>query len=63
VPGKRHKHIFAHPTSLLIDDTLKNVEQFIAAKGQAIHHISVEDTVRELKSMLSQSGFKKLVHG
>lgn len=52
VPGKRFKRDFAHPSHLLIDDTERNVVEFIEAGGEAILHRTFEETLVELKRFL-----------
>lgn len=51
VPGKRFKKDFAHETHLLIDDTERNVVEFIEAGGKAILHKTYEDTVKQIENM------------
>ena len=49
VSRKKDKQTYASKDMLLIDDTVKNVEQFRQAGGHAIHHTDAVDTIEELK--------------
>jgi len=46
----KQKH--AKPGDVLIDDQLRNIEQWIEAGGIGIHHTSVPKTLAELKSIV-----------
>jgi len=46
-----HKSEFAKPNSILIDDLLKNIENWRDAGGIAIHHISADNTIKELQKL------------
>lgn len=48
VPGKRFKKDFAQPTHILIDDTERNVIEFIEAGGLAFLHLNVGYTIKNL---------------
>lgn len=48
--GARDKKLWANPHALLIDDYIKNVEEFKAAGGNAIHHTNINDTIIQLQS-------------
>lgn len=52
VPGKRHKHIFATPNAIIIDDTKSVITDWIDAGGIGIHHIDAEKTIAELKKYI-----------
>lgn len=52
VPGKRFKKDYADPRHILIDDTERNIVEFIEAGGLAILHKRSEDTAAELEYML-----------
>jgi hypothetical protein len=47
----KHKIDFATPHSVLIDDRLPNVENWINAGGIGIHHTSTESTIHHLKKL------------
>ena len=49
VPGKRHKHKYATPDSLIIDDTLSVIEEWRKAGGIAIWHNNALSTITQLK--------------
>jgi 5'(3')-deoxyribonucleotidase len=49
VPGKRYKQFYADPSATLIDDTYKNVTQFIERGGKAIMHINAASTIKYLQ--------------
>ena len=46
-----NKREFASPTSILIDDSKSNIEQWIESGGIGILHTSTEKTIRELKEL------------
>lgn len=52
VPGKRYKRDFAHPQHVLVDDTDRNIVEFIEAGGFAILHLKPEDTISVLEYIL-----------
>jgi len=52
VPGKRHKIKYATADSLLIDDTISNVEDFVKNGAVGIHHTNVDNTIEKLKISL-----------
>lgn len=52
VPGKRHKKTFARLDRILVDDTEKNVVEFIGSGGMAVHHVNVPDTISTLEFVL-----------
>jgi 5'(3')-deoxyribonucleotidase len=56
VPGKRFKHGFASPDSILIDDTYEVVTAFEAAGGNIIHHTTdtLHTTVDRLQEWLAK---------
>lgn len=47
-----NKAQYANPSSILIDDYEKNVNDFIAAGGIGIHHTNTLDTISKLKEIL-----------
>jgi hypothetical protein len=49
VPGKELKYKFATPNSILIDDTLSNIDDWKQAGGIAIHHKNARETMMLLK--------------
>jgi hypothetical protein len=49
VPGKRLKRKYATETSLLIDDTEQNIDQWRQDGGIAIHHQDITTTIGILK--------------
>lgn len=52
VPGKRFKKDYADPYHLLIDDTERNIVEFIEAGGFAILHKETDYTIAMLEFML-----------
>lgn len=50
---EKDKWIYAHPNSILIDDSQKNIEKFIEHQGIGILHINSNQTIKELKSILN----------
>ena len=52
VPGKRFKKLWANENSLLVDDTAKNIDDFFNNGGNAILHVSAEDTIKKMKEYL-----------
>lgn len=53
VPGKRYKKDFAKSTHILVDDTERNVIEFIDAGGLAFLHLDVKNTIRNLELFLT----------
>jgi hypothetical protein len=49
VPGKRYKRDFAHESRILIDDTERNIVEFIDAGGLAFLHNNVDRTIKNLE--------------
>ena len=49
VPGKRHKRDFADLARILIDDTERNVVEFIEAGGIALLHRESTTTIKNLE--------------
>lgn len=47
----QYKKEFASPDSILIDDRIENVTDWIKAGGIGIHHISAKDTIKKLKKL------------
>jgi hypothetical protein len=52
VPGKRFKRQYATPSSILIDDTESNINQWHEDGGVAILHTNIDDTINRLKAYL-----------
>ena len=52
VPGKRYKRDFADPYHVLIDDTERNIIEFIEAGGFAVLHTNLDYTIATLEYML-----------
>lgn len=55
VPGKRYKKAFADPSTLLIDDTSTNVNDFRNFGGSAILHRNVDETIEEIRKLMGFS--------
>lgn len=55
VPGRWHKHIYARPTAILIDDTADVIEEWNQAGGIGILHTDVNKTINELKKCLTST--------
>lgn len=55
VPGRRFKAAFANEKTFLIDDTVSNIEGFIASGGSAVLHTNVDDTIKETLLWLGES--------
>lgn len=49
VPGKRHKHKYATPNSIIIDDTKSVIDDWNNAGGIGIHHTDAISTIAMLK--------------
>lgn len=49
VPGKRYKRDFADSAHILIDDTERNVVEFVEAGGIALLHKDVKTTIKNLE--------------
>ena len=49
---RRGKVKFAAPTHILIDDYIKNCNEWKAAGGLAIHHRDPARTAKELKELI-----------
>lgn len=54
VPGRRIKQHFSWHTNVLIDDTPDVIESFNLGTGTAILHKNVDDTIKELESLLNK---------
>jgi hypothetical protein len=52
VPGKQFKAKYATPNSILIDDTLVNIEEWNKAGGVGILHKNALDTISILNTLL-----------
>jgi hypothetical protein len=46
-----NKKDYARPNSILIDDNVKNIADWIGAGGIGILHTSAEDTIKQLKKL------------
>ena len=53
VPGKSLKYTFATPESIIIDDTLSVITDWIEAGGTAVHHTDAASTIASLDALLS----------
>ena len=53
VPGKSLKYTFASPESIIIDDTLSVISDWVEAGGTAIHHTDAASTIASLDALLS----------
>jgi len=53
VPGKSLKYTFAAPESIIIDDTLSVISDWVEAGGTAIHHTDAASTIASLDALLS----------
>jgi len=53
VPGKSLKYTFATPESIIIDDTLSVINDWVEAGGIAIHHTDAASTIASLDALLS----------
>lgn len=51
VPGKIYKKLWANSESLLVDDTKKNINDFIKSGGKAILHTCADATINEIRSL------------
>lgn len=51
-PYSVHKQFHAKPGDILIDDKIRNIEQWNAAGGIGIHHTSAAQSVRKLKRIV-----------
>jgi hypothetical protein len=47
----KHKKDFASPTSILIDDRVDNIADWVSAGGIGILHKNTEDTIQQLKDL------------
>ena len=47
----KHKKDFASPTSILIDDRVDNIADWVGAGGIGILHKNTEDTISQLKDL------------
>lgn len=52
VPGKSLKYTFATPESIIIDDTLSVITDWVEAGGTAIHHTDAASTIASLDALL-----------
>jgi 5'(3')-deoxyribonucleotidase len=55
VPGKKYKSNYANPTSILIDDTPVNVDNFKKNGGYSILHQNNSQTLKQLKEILEKN--------
>lgn len=51
VQGGKDKYTFAEPNAILIDDSVKNINDWIRAGGKGILHTSAADTIAQLKQL------------
>jgi hypothetical protein len=47
----KHKKDFASPTSILIDDRVDNIADWVGAGGISILHKNAKDTISQLKDL------------
>ena len=52
-PHDKYKH--SGPGKILVDDNAKNCDEWVRAGGIAIHHKTVDDTIRRLKVLYGHS--------
>jgi hypothetical protein len=52
VPGKRYKHYYSKPGRVLVDDTESTITNWNSMGGTGVHHISWEDTIKRINSLL-----------
>ena len=50
-PYSKDKHKHCTKNDMLIDDRISNIEEWTKAGGIAIHHTSIETTLKHLKSL------------
>lgn len=51
MPGGSHKARYANNKSILIDDSLRNIDLFAKAGGYGILHISSVNTIKQIKNI------------
>jgi len=51
IVSSSEKKNYANPSTILIDDSKKNIDEFIKNGGIGIHHLSAEKTINELKKL------------
>lgn len=49
------KQYYASPKSLLIDDYKRNIDQWKAAGGTAIHHVDADSTIQQVREFLEKN--------
>jgi FMN phosphatase YigB (HAD superfamily) len=49
------KQYYASPRSLLIDDYKRNIDQWQAAGGTAIHHVDADSTIQQFNAFLEKT--------
>lgn len=52
-PYAKDKHTHCNPGDILIDDRLSNIHEWRQAGGVAIHHIDIDQTLKELNEYSS----------
>lgn len=52
VPDSLGKHGFCIPGDVLVDDDLGNCEHWAKRGGVAVHHVTINTTLRELRALL-----------
>lgn len=62
VPGKKHKHVFATPDSVIIDDTSSVIEDWRNAGGIAIWHEYALSTISQLKCIMSKDKYPYMMN-
>jgi|BioPla2DNA2_1021312.scaffolds.fasta_scaffold28162_5 hypothetical protein len=50
---ERDKSKYAEPTSILIDDDIRNIKSWMAAKGIAIHHKNTKTTIEKIEKIFT----------
>ncbi len=52
VRKSEHKALYANPSAILVDDTDRSINAWVAAGGIGILHTSTEQTIKELKEIV-----------
>ena len=52
--NSKEKKYYASKKSLLVDDFIDNVEEFVAAGGSAIHHVETASTIEQINSFIQK---------
>lgn len=51
VKSWKDKGLFAQPGCILVDDSLRNIEDWVACGGTGVHHTSNWDTIQDLRML------------